>query len=784
MMTRRRLRCSPGPAEGLLALLCLPAGTLWAGQAGAALSGQDCQPLYAEVLLNDRRVPELAELCRAGEETEMTPQALEALGFQQDLLPPPQASGRIALSQVPGVSARYDPLRVLLTLRAPAGLLQLQRYSSGGGGLPPPSLSSPPLPGVLLNYSLYAARTEGAMSASGWSEWQMHGSDSWLLSDSQRLVWQAAEKRVIHLDTRLQRDFVGQALTLTMGDTVTDGPDWSRSTRITGLQLGRNFALQPESGTAPDALLTGQATLPSTVDIYINQIRQSTQRVLPGPFDIEGMPVRNGVNSVQMVVTDITGRQQVRSYSLYGASSLLRAGLSEGSLAAGVPRRSWGIRDFDVDGNPVFSASLRRGMTDTLTLEGHTEGRRQEQMAGAGFRWIPDSQAGLVSLAVAGSTGNGQLLSWGWERTSGPLSLSVSEQRVNDHFRDIATGEGAVLPRLSRQVFAGLNTAWGNPALGVIRQEDRDGAARRYTSLSWSWGWQGGSVSLTLNRQAGPSPAQSVALWLSVPLGREMTMNVSRTSARQGDSMTTSLSGRHDALDWRVSQGMSSGHASQSQAEVSQRAAWGDLSAGITQMHAPQTMTALYASASGSAVLLRQGAWLTPPVSEGYALVSTAGVPGIPVRLENNLAGVTDGRGYLLLNHLQPWQRNSVSLDVTSIGDNWTLGQTSREVVPPRHGGVLAFFDVKRNVSAELHLTDAGGEPLPAGGAVSLSGLPLTQVGHDGVVWLADPPSEGTLEVTMPGGDCQVVLTPALVHRAQKAPEQTVCRIPAEEKSK
>lgn len=782
MMTRHLKRCCPGLAEWLwtVLLLCLPALAPRADTGISPLSPDDCLPLDAEVVLNQRRLPDLYALCQVGTAILIAPRVLATMGFSAAGVPAGEPDRPVPVTSLPGVTARYDALAVRLFLTAPAGLLRAQRYQVGQSKQPV-ALSGPALPGVILNYSLYTSRVADETIASSWSEWRVTGGERWSFSDSQRAVWQSTgEQRFVHLDTRLQRDFPAHALTLTLGDSTTVVPDWQRATRMMGVQLASNFALQPQSGTAPDALLLGQVALPSTVDVYINRVRQSSQQVSPGPFDIAGMPVRNGVNSIQMVTTDVTGKQQVRSYSLYGAASLLKAGLSDVSVSTGVTRRSWGVKDWETGSHPVFSAGLRHGLTDTLTLEGYAEGGHRAQVGGLGAQWVPYSQAGLFNMAVARSRGDasaGTQVTWGWQRNSGPFSLSLGEQRAMGGYRDIAAWEGVPLPHRRRQLFTSMSTPVGTPALGLIDQDEADGQRRRYASLSWSWAWHGGSLNVTLNREAGARRAQSLALWLTVPLGADNRLSLSQTTTRHDSSVTTDVSGGRDGLNWRVSQGRVSGRQGTAAAEMSRRTAYGDLSAGIGQVHAPQATTSLYASASGSAALLPQGVFLTRQVGDGFGLVSTGGVPDIPVRLENNAVGVTDRNGYLFLNNLQPWQANLVSLDAASISDRWLLGRTSQSVVPARQSGVLAAFDVRRNASVELSLTRPAGDVIPVGSVVHVAGVFLTQVGHDGLVWLAESHSGEVLDVSDDAGNwrCRVVLTSALIAQAQRAPVTQVC---------
>ncbi len=62
----------------------------------------------------------------------------------------------------------------------------------------------------------------------------------------------------------------------------------------------------------------GQVALPSQVDLIINGIKQFSENIVPGQFDIQSVPSITGAGNAQMVITDINGQQQVLIFPLYG----------------------------------------------------------------------------------------------------------------------------------------------------------------------------------------------------------------------------------------------------------------------------------------------------------------------------------------------------------------------------------------------------------------------------------------------------------------------------------
>ena len=84
--------------------------------------------------------------------------------------------------------------------------------------------------------------------------------------------------------------------------------------------------------TFPVPAFLGQAALPSTIDLYVDGLRQYSSQAPAGPFQLDSMPIVNGAGNAQVVVTDALGRQQTYDFSFYTSNQLLRAGLSDWSL--------------------------------------------------------------------------------------------------------------------------------------------------------------------------------------------------------------------------------------------------------------------------------------------------------------------------------------------------------------------------------------------------------------------------------------------------------------------
>jgi outer membrane usher protein len=164
--------------------------------------------------------------------------------------------------------------------------------------------------------------------------------------------------------------------TWTVGDLISSSLTWTRSLRMGGVQWKRSFDLRPDLLTFPSAALGGSAVVPSAVTLYINGVRQVETAVPSGPFIINQVAGINGAGQATLVTRDASRRAVSTTLPLYVDTRMLAAGLTDYSVELGVLRRRYTTASFDYAQTPAASASLRRGLSDSLTLEAHGEGGR------------------------------------------------------------------------------------------------------------------------------------------------------------------------------------------------------------------------------------------------------------------------------------------------------------------------------------------------------------------------------------------------------------------------
>ncbi|WP_254426920.1 fimbria/pilus outer membrane usher protein [Herbaspirillum sp. VT-16-41] len=176
--------------------------------------------------------------------------------------------------------------------------------------------------------------------------------------------------------------------------------------RLGGFQYASDFNLRPDLVRFPTPSLGGETVVPSTVDLFVNGVRQISQPVPPGPFEIRQPPIASGTGQIAVAVTDELGRQTLRTINFYATDRLLKPGLSSYSVEGGWVRRRYGLRSNDY-GQFALSGTARQGVSDILTLEGHAEAMRSLKLAGGGAVFNLGNRAVLATSLAASSADSG-----------------------------------------------------------------------------------------------------------------------------------------------------------------------------------------------------------------------------------------------------------------------------------------------------------------------------------------------------------------------------------------
>jgi len=756
----------------LLTATLVPCGALAAEADVAALGDAMLPPptpltaaqtLYLDVTLN--QTPRgLLPFSEQQGRLMVAPAVLRQLGFNA------RGDAPVALDQLGGVVVRYDATMQTLALDVPLDQLSLPttRLERTQQAAPAASAS----PGALLNYDVYGSHNDAGGNLSLSTQIRVFGLGSGVFENTAVLrSYQDPEDRAwrgesVRLDTSWELDLPDSAVTLTVGDFYSGFVDWSRPVRMGGIQIGRNYGLQPYRVLTPTPTFLGEAVVPSNVELYVDGLRQYNGEVPVGPFQLAAQPGISGTGNAQVVITDAFGRMQTLDFAFYGTQQLLAKGLSDWSIGAGRMRREYGLRSFAYENDMIGTGTWRYGATDRFTAEAHVEGGGGVLNGGLGGWWLLGG-AGVFNAAYARSRvedlqGGQYTLGYSWNNRR--FNLNLATRRTHGDYRDLGALQDSPPPDISEQATVGVNLDQaGSLSASYLRLRYPEGQDARYASVFWSRSFgDRWSAYLSFNQNLSQSSDRSAYLSVTAALGNNRQASVA--AQRNGERMvyTADVSqpvpgdGSQGGYGWRA-QLRHGDDGPGGLAELGWLNQAGRYSLGYARQGDDDFG---YANASGSLVWMGGHLFAAREVPDAFAVVSTGGFPGIPVRLENRLIGTTNADGLLLVTPLLSWQRNRLSIDTLDLPADVRANLVDRFVTPRQRTGMGVEFGLRHAQAMTLVLIDAAGTPLPAGSSVALPDGRTATVGYDGQTYLEDVQTPVELQVTTPEGQCRVQLAP------------------------
>lgn len=675
------------------------------------------------------------------------PDATPLLHFDEDYYP---------LSALDGLDYTVNPRRLTLELRAPATLFTATRLADAGRADIEPIRSSF---GAFFNFDLSATHADRDTTASGLFEAGVfNGWGSGTTSFVAREPASGGDDAVARLDTTWRWDDPDNMRTLRIGDTFTRGTDWSGAVRFGGLQWGTNFAIRPGFVTLPLLTLGGEAGLPSTVDLYINDALRLRREVPPGPFSIDEIPVVTGRGEARLVVRDILGREQVITQDYFSSTRLLRKGLHDYSYELGFVRENYGRESNDY-GRAVAATTHRYGVSDRFTAEFHGQFLADQQTVGLGGAWLPPL-GGVLHAAAATSRrddASGHLLSVGYRNSGRVLSFGIDSQFASEDFVRLGMS-GEPLPSQQHRAFASIGGfGAGSLSLSYTKQDHRtrddvEFVTARYSRRLGRYGRLG------LSALYFPEDGETrLGAHFSMPLGAPRTSAGVSASSRSGGGdaalqVQRSLpAGR--GYGYRLRAG--AGDRNQLQGSVAYQNDYGTY-----QLEGSHTdgRTGVRANLGGGLAALGGGVFPTRRINDSFAVVQVPGFADVRVYAENQEVARTDRHGNALVPRLRSYERNRIRIEQADLPLGINIGRLEREISPYYRSGVVVDFPVERSRDAFFRILLDDGEALPTGAVVVLENGERFPVGLRGEVFLMGLEPVNRLRVLWRQQSCEIDL--------------------------
>ncbi len=631
--------------------------------------------------------------------------------------------------------------------------------------------------GGALNYSLYATANTPFENDVDLFNGVSGSFDAWVFSPygtlSQSFLAGYSDQeldRITRLNTTWSYSDPKSLMTYRMGDFTTGGLSWTRPVYFGGIQAQRNFALRSDLVTVPLPAFKGTAAVPSTLEIYSQNVRTYSADVPAGPFQLTSLPAFAGAGQARVVLRDRFGRETIETLPFYSSNLLLQKGLLDFSVEAGVPRRNFGIEPADYDDRIMGVATARYGMTDWLTLESHFEVGKDLLNGGVGAAF-PLGPWGAASVAVAGSTSNarsGALFNGSLEMSNGDWSVHARMLRAFDNYDDIASvtaeevsrkpGElpvfGAGVPRALDQVtlsvpppldFSSLNFSY-------TRLENDRGEKSQIAGVSYSQTLKAATFYASVFVDLEDDRRFGFFAGVSIPLGDNISANTGIQNGPDGFDVVADISKsvqqEDGSLGWRAR--TSQGKVSNREASVNYRTSFARFEGDVQQYGADFRATA---GMDGAVAITGGEVIATNRIEDAFAIVDV-GMPGVDVQMQNRSIGKTNRSGRILVPNLKSYEPNTVSIDPKTLPVDADVPSTRKVVVPADRSGVVVRFGVSDAPQAALvTFKNKDGTQLRAGLSGKLQGAgDEFVIGYDGQTYIRGLGGWNAIDITLYDG--------------------------------
>ena len=666
------------------------------------------------------------------------------------------------LDSIPGLTYKFDGHRQSLSISIAAS-----RFAENVLAIPRPLRLEPavPSPGMFFNHDIELSHSPGDTVASGLLETGFFSEAGVLTSQFVSRDFQDASQ-FARLQTQLTRDFPDRRESLIVGDSTSAVNDWSKQVYYAGVRWASKFATDPSFSPYAMPAIRGEATQPSTVDLYVNSIRTMSQPVDAGPFSIPTIPVMTGMGDIQLVVTDVMGRQQVITTSYISATQLLRRGVSNYTYEAGTLRRNLGITSDQY--NSVFGAGTHQyGLTDRITLNARLELQPESQTLGVGAACslLP---LGLIAGDVAIShsdAGAGALVYAQFQHSARYFGYSGTVEVASDTFRQLGLLPGE---RPSRIIAQGQisHSMWnhGSLAIGYLHKEDRiplvgpppPGYSASFDAITPSANVRVGKtavLSASFNYSPSFPSGNSATLGLVIPLGARRSVTSTGSIQDSGSTSATEYS-------QQLPIGTGYGYRVRATTDTTARAD-GDFSyqddRGTYDFQAEeaQGQTSWRLEERSSVIWMQKQLAISRWLNDSFGLVETDGVKDIKVYANNQYVATTNSHGLAVIPNLVSYDRNTVRLDDGSAPLDLEMDLAEKTVAPMTRSGVLLKFKTTPVEGALIQLRTPDGSDVPQEAEVRVNEGPTTyHVALRGEVFVTDISFPARLDVTWDDHTC------------------------------
>ncbi|QIG06196.1 fimbria/pilus outer membrane usher protein [Proteus sp. ZN5] len=596
----------------------------------------------------------------------------------------------------------------------------------------------------------------------------------WRLKNYSTFSDSSAGREWKSIETSLERGINSLKSQLIIGDTSTPS-DVFDSFQFRGVQLQSDEAMLPSSmrGFAP--VIRGIAQSNAEVTIKQNNYVIYQAYVAPGAFEIDDIYSTGTSGDLTVLIKEADGTERSFIVPFSSIAIMQREGQLKYSLTGGQFKSNSDANEPEfVQGTAIYG--LPKGMTGYTGVLLSKD--YQSYVAGVGVNlgylgaFSTDiTHANTQNLVGKENSNSGQSYRFQYSKnmmtTGTSVTLANYRYSTEDYysFTEANNRSGDEMyhdkkkNRFQITLSQSLND-YGSLYLSTYQQDywDRSGKER---SISSGYSNNMGGVSYNLNYSYSSTPNQRksdnrFAFSVSIPLdnmtGNYTSLNSSMTTDNSGNTdMMAGISGsllENNNLNYSVQQsyGNKENNAS-GNASGSYRGSYGVANVGYGyDKHSQRANYGL----TGAVVAHPYGVTLSQPIYDSFAIVRAPDAKNVNVQ---NRTGVsTDWRGYAIVPYLNAYDKNEITLDISTLPDNVELKNNTVTLIPTKGAAMLA--DYQTHVGYRILFTVINqGKPVPFGAFAQQSQVNEIEVSsgiadENGDIYLSGMPEKGSISVS------------------------------------
>jgi outer membrane usher protein len=184
-------------------------------------------------------------------------------------------------------------------------------------------------------------------------------------------------------DARVVKDFEKSNIRTQAGDVYPQIQGFMVARPLGGINIQRNFSLNPYRLPYPTGHQTFILKSRSFVKYYVNSVMVKSEYLPAGNYNAKDIPLNNGLNTVMIEAVDDLGQKQVFVFKSSSNINLLNEGESRFDLSYGVPFVDTNFkRDYHDSDGKVFSGFYQYGFSSTFSSSAYLQNQKDFSLYG------------------------------------------------------------------------------------------------------------------------------------------------------------------------------------------------------------------------------------------------------------------------------------------------------------------------------------------------------------------------------------------------------------------